>query len=378
MGAVTGIIINAQDLKHGYTCPTPNDAVPMTEEHPLVFRFGAFGDMVLITPMLRMLSERCGRGCDVIGTGAWCQDIFKHMPYVREVMTIPSRSTPYLLSPHKQKLARLLRERDYRYVWMLEQNKHSYKLAEKAGITDTVNANDIPRGVSENMAAHWCRMALESPEGFDHPSSEIELNSELFVSDEELEDCRSWLKSVDIDPQASITCIQPGNKKTTRAGRVDRQNNTKYWHQRCWAEVLDAITESCPEQQIIICGVPAERAMSLDIHALCRDKKRIYCAAGELPMRRLLALLSMSHSCISVDTGPAHAAAALDCDLTVLFAKADARLYSPVSTRSRVVPVYGRVEGTELLDTPESWAECHDISLITPEQVFNGWKDSGA
>jgi heptosyltransferase-2/heptosyltransferase-3 len=40
---------------------------------------------------------------------------------------------------------------------------------------------------------------------------------------------------------------------------------------------------------------------------------RVKAVADQLPLRRLFALLTRAHSMIRVDTGPAHAAAALGC-----------------------------------------------------------------
>jgi ADP-heptose:LPS heptosyltransferase len=56
---------------------------------------------------------------------------------------------------------------------------------------------------------------------------------------------------------------------------------------------------------------------------------------------RLLALIERAHSMISVDTGPAHAAAALDCPLTVMFANADQRWWRPRSRLGRVAVLGG-------------------------------------
>jgi heptosyltransferase-2/heptosyltransferase-3 len=113
--------------------------------------------------------------------------------------------------------------------------------------------------------------------------------------------------------------------------------------------------------------------MTLDIKALCSHQQQVYCVADELPLRRLLALLSLAHSCISVDTGPAHAAAALDCPLTVLFGQADARRYQPLSSTSKVVVIAGRNHAIELLDGESSWQQAHDIKLIPIDDVVQGW-----
>jgi ADP-heptose:LPS heptosyltransferase len=346
----------------------------MSNGHPLVVRFGAFGDMILITPLLKRLYKRCGLPSDVISSGNWNKYIFQHMPYVRNVYTIPSKRTPYLFSPEKRHLVKTLKAHEYPATWILENNQIAYKLIQRSGQKEVIGAVDFPRGTNEHSANQWLRMGNESTPDFAHPKDfSTELNSELFVTDQEVEECRHWLKSRAIDPESPLICIQAGNKKTMRPGRVNRSSNTKFWHERNWAALIDMIVRHNADANVLLCGVPAEHGMTLNIFNHCMDKTRVHCVADDLPIRRLFALLSIADSCISVDTGPAHAAAALDCNVTVLFAKADARLCAPISTQSQVIQITGRIPGTELLNTPESWSACHDISLIKPEQVFAGW-----
>jgi ADP-heptose:LPS heptosyltransferase len=68
---------------------------------------------------------------------------------------------------------------------------------------------------------------------------------------------------------------------------------------------------------------------------------------------------------ISVDTGPAHAAAALDCPLTVMFANADQRWWRPRSRLGRVSVLGGAAgEASRLLDVEVS-------------QVLEAWRALG-
>jgi ADP-heptose:LPS heptosyltransferase len=353
----------------------------MLNQHPLVCRFGAFGDMVLLTPLLRRLYHRCGKPVDVVAIGNWPAILFQHMPYVRYVHTLDSRKTPYLLSPGKRQLAKKLRDNPYQFVWICETQSVSYRIMKKAGIKQqkTINAIDSPAHTNEHYVKHWLRLANQSPTGFDFPVIEDDdssLNTELFVDDDEISECNKWLKSRGIEPSKPLICIQAGNKRTMRAGKVDRLSNTKYWHKNNWSKLIDEIILHLPGAQILFCGIPAEHGLALNIKELCVDQKQIHSLADDLPMRRLLALLSISHSCISVDTGPAHAAAALNCPLTVLFGKADHRIFRPISSESKVMILAGRKPEIELLDGKDSWADTHDINLIKTDDVFNAWLDS--
>ncbi len=342
----------------------------MPDNHPLVVRFGAFGDMVMLTPLLELLHRRSGLPCDVVGIGAWNEPLFRHLPSVREVLTVGSRTRPYLLDASQRRLVRTLREREYRFVWICETNSKSYRLLARAGLDreNCVNQLDLDPVEEEHYCAKWLRLGNQSPTGFDKPPLAVEdFDTGLCVLEEEIDECRRWLDSRGVDPAAPLICIQPGSKRTTRRGRADRPSNTKYWHESNWAGTIDAIGAEQPSARFILCGVEAEKDMCRAIAGLCQTREAVYNAAGDLPMRRLLALLSLAHSCISVDTGPAHAAAALNCPLVVLFGKADPERFRPVSADSPVRVLLGHDDGNGDAGP--------DIGLITRAQVLSAWQD---
>jgi ADP-heptose:LPS heptosyltransferase len=69
-------------------------------------------------------------------------------------------------------------------------------------------------------------------------------------------------------------------------------------------------------------------------------------AADDLPIPRLIALLSRAAGLVTVDSGPAHAAAAVGCPLVVLFGRASPALYRPWGTAGADVKVLtGRIDG---------------------------------
>jgi ADP-heptose:LPS heptosyltransferase len=339
----------------------------MPDNHPLVCRFGALGDMVLLTPMLRQLYQRSGLPCDIVGIGGANKILFTEMPWVRNVYSIDSRSAPYWFNRSQRELTTALRQAQHRFVWICETNRKSYRLLARAGITraNSINQLDLSSVSAEHYCDKWLRLGNLSPDGFDAaPMTILEPGTELFVSSAEIDECRDWLREHSIDADAPLLCIQAGSKRTTRRGQANRASNSKYWHEGNWAGVIDAAIEQLPGVQVMLCGVPAESDMCAAIKALCSNQDRVHNVADDLPLRRLLALLSIAHSCISVDTGPAHAAAALNCPLVVLFGKASPGRFRPVSLDSPVQVIQG------FADTS---ASAPGIGYITVQQAFAGW-----
>ena len=342
----------------------------MAEQHPLVCRFGAFGDMVLLTPLLRHLYRRSGLPCDLVAIGTWNHALFANMPYVRRIYTIASRSTPYWFNPAQRQLVADLRKAGHRHAWVCETDRRSYRLLARAGIDrhNSVCETDLPRVEQEHYCDKWLRLANLSPPGFEAPVLEAEpADTELFVNSDEIVECRYWLQQRRLDPEAPIVCIQAGSKRTMRRGRPDRSSNHKYWAPANWTAVIEGVLQRLPQAQVLLCGVPAEADMCADILAECSQTARVHIVADDLPMRRLLALLSIAHSCISVDTGPAHAAAALNCPLTVLFGTANPNRFRPVSAHSPVIVLQGRSSAAA--------DEGPHIGLISPERVLTAWSE---
>ena len=334
----------------------------MSDSHPLVCRFGAFGDMVMITPLLRQLYLRSGLPCDVLAIGGWNKLLFEQMPYVRNVFTIDSRSAPYWFNRSQRELVRTLKSNQHQFVWVCETSTKSYRLLARAGIGHGNSARqpELPTVRGEHYCAKWLRLGNLSPPGFEYPQQQVEtLNTELFVSEEEVQECCRWLQSRGLNPEAPLVCVQAGSKRTTRRGRADRGSNTKYWHEKNWAEVIDGVIGNLPDAQVLLCGVNAEIEMCHAIRSLCQVPDKVQSVADDLPLRRLLALLSLAHSCISVDTGPAHAAAAMNCPLVVLFGKASPNRFRPISRLSAVEVVQGHTDA--------------DMSHITVQQVLDRW-----
>ena len=352
----------------------------MKNIHPLVCRFGTLGDMIMITPLLKRLHERSGVPVDIITSGEWSKTLFDDMPYIRHVYTIRFGKTPYLLNKSHKKLVKLLKEHNYENTWICESDKKLIRLLNKGGITPdkSISSYTYPRLTNEHFVSHWLRLADMSPVDCDYQklNNKQAEDTELFITDYEIDVCTNWLGTRGINHRAPLICIQTGNKITTRIGDKKRTGNNKYWQEANWAKTIDIIIEKIPDAQILMCGFPSELALTLEIKSLCKKQSNVFSVADDLPLRKLMTLMSISHSCISVDTGPAHVAAAVSCPLTVLTGKTDVRVHSPKSSNSKVVVVAGRDHEIELKDGEEAWKTAHDMSLITVESVINGWKES--
>jgi len=113
-----------------------------------------------------------------------------------------------------------------------------------------------------------------------------------------------------------------------------------------------------PQALLLLRGAPRERLLL----GWIEQAARLRCVVpAEVPLPRLLALCTRAHSMVSVDTGPAHAAAALSLPLVVLFgAHAQAEWLPRSPSGSAVVGLGGPPESSRLDE-------------IAVERVFAAW-----
>lgn len=181
----------------------------------------------------------------------------------------------------------------------------------------------------------------------------------LFVNAADRADLDTWLRRYGL-AHKPLVLLQPGNKRTLKRGRAGQLGDDKAWPTERWVELVGELLARDPGVHIVLCGVPAERSV-LRVIADAAGSDRVLEAGSELPLRRLLALLERASGMISVDTGPAHAAAAMGCPLIVLYGASSPSQWLPRSpTGSAVVglggpPLRSRVAEISLHDVLAAW-----------------------
>jgi heptosyltransferase-2/heptosyltransferase-3 len=300
---------------------------------PLVMRCGAFGDMVLLTPLIRELAARFGTPVDLVSSGGWTRPLLAGQPGVGEIHLVRSRRRPYLISPDQWRLVRDLARRGPGPTWFLDPAGIGRRLLTRAGIGDEwiVDAESWPRRPSEHYLEWFWRVAAAAPAALaaspPPPATHAVPGCVLEVGEAGRRDVAAWLAARGLAGRRLLV-VQAGNKRTMRRGDRRRASNTKYWPEERWAAVLDAMAGRCPDHAILLLGVPSEHALNEEIRGRAHSAN-VFNAAADLPVPRLVALLERADAMVSVDTGPAHAAAAVGVPLVVLFGAADPALYRP-------------------------------------------------
>jgi heptosyltransferase-2/heptosyltransferase-3 len=120
-----------------------------------------------------------------------------------------------------------------------------------------------------------------------------------------------------------------------------RRLNTddKWWPLERWAALLHKIHEYRKDALIVLRGSSEEVSMLQEIRDVADLDAVVVSGQG---LRPLFALCESAHSMVSVDTGPAHVAAALSLPLAVLYGAESPRYWLPrTPSGSAVVGVGG-------------------------------------
>jgi len=356
--------------------------MPAPPVQPIVIWFGRVGDLILLSALLEVLHRRFGSPCHVIGAGSWPAQIYAAHNDVARVSCL-HRYTAWVFDPAWWRTLRALRARRADPVYVCETDPRKLArirrllrfsgteavrcvfLAPESSPGDTLDTA-LPH-TSKIAPTHWIDRLVSfgrlTPAAFNAadypwPAPPPRGAPLLTVSAAARAECAAWLERQGWG-ERTLILVQPGNRRTMRGRRLRvSAADDKAWPLERWAALLHRIHARLPQAVIVLCGAPRE---SLLLEWIAAGAQLPAVAAAELPLPRLLALCARAHSMISVDTGPAHAAAALGLPLVVLFGAHSQQQWLPRSPTGSPVSGVGGPPQSNRLDQ------------ISVEAVFAAW-----
>lgn len=335
---------------------------------PIVIRLGSFGDMLNLSALLHFLHRRYGRPCVVVGSGPWNQPVYLDNPDVERVWVL-HRYLPFLLSPVGWRLLAALRHSRPAPVYVCDDDKRLprvRRVLRLSGIDPRrcVFIEKAPRQ-GEHHLDRLLRFGQQTPaalraESYPLPGATPAYAHLPRVRDGERAALAEWLAARGWAGRPLIL-VQPGNRRTmsTRRARHRRLNrDDKAWPAQRWIELFHRIHARTPQALIVLCGARQEVPMLRQLRAAAQLDAVV---VASLALRPLFALCEAAHSMISIDTGPAHAAAALGLPLVVLFGGQPQSRWLPRSAAGAPVIALG---GPPLSS---------HVERIPVEAVFEAW-----
>jgi len=339
---------------------------PAAQQPPLVMRFGAFGDMVLLTILLRHLYERFGKPVDLISSGTWTRPLLENQPWLGRLYVIRSRRTPYCLSLDQQRLVAWLRQRTAGPTWFCDRDL-GIDLLERGGIPHEYifDTRNFEWSLDESVADRYIRVGNAAPAGLvgqlPPPRPASSRAAKLFLGEAARAEADAWLIKRGLGGRPYIV-VHPGCRHIARRAVRSRVSTDKYWPENRWSRVIRSLRDLRPDHALMLTGTRAEGQFNAAI-AKASGVDDIYNVADQLPVSTLLPFLERAHSMISVDTGPAHAAAALGTPTIALYGTASSVVFRPGGATTHAAALTGSVDGIQ------------NILGISAEAVTAAWLD---
>jgi Glycosyltransferase family 9 (heptosyltransferase) len=339
-----------------------------------VFFFARLGDMVMVTRMLNLLHQRYGQPCQVIGTGSWTTTAYLGNPDVAQVWAF-HRHLPFVLDAAWRPVRRALRASAPGPIYVCEKHYRQLprirRMLRLSGVDPgrCVFLTEVPfrRPVqpTDHLVDRMVKLGARTPASLaaeDYPApAEAALDGpRLHVLEEERAERAAWLRSQTLLGRELIV-IQPGNHRTMgpRRARWRRLNtDDKWWPLERWAELLQRIQRARPEAVIVLRGAQEEVPM---LHEIRSATKLASVVVVGTTLRQLYALCDAAGSMISVDSGPAHAAAALSVPLVVLYGAESPLYWLPRSPSGSPVVAVGGPPLSQRVDQ------------LSVDAVFDAW-----
>jgi ADP-heptose:LPS heptosyltransferase len=315
----------------------------------LVVRAGALGDTLMATPVLPALAERHpAAAIDVLASAAAAPLLANH-PRLDRVLALRWRNLPYAISWEKRTLVRRLRDASYDLAIVLEQAAHYVDLVRRARPREIAGFHQTPFDPALSSAANNLRAA-----GFDDWASRS-LAPEIFLEERDREEARVILGRSHDRPlrdngRPYLVGLHSGYGPIGRSKR-NQDVRLRGWKLENFIEVgrqlaargttivLTGSAEDRPAVERIARGLPAGSFVD---------------AAGRLSVRGLGAAIAMMDAFVSVDSGPAHVAAAVGTPLVVLWGPGILEQTRPI----------GRLAPVIVLRHPPPCAPCYGTPLM--------------
>ena len=323
----------------------------------------------MLTALLHFLHRRYHKPCQIIGAGSWNAAVYQGNPDVSQVWSF-DRHLPFPLSIKWLRVVRALRRSAPGPIYVCERHYRQLprirRMLAFSGIDPArcVFIADEPGSGDAHSVDRLVRLGARTPAALreaDYPLPAAPLWApRLRVLNSERAERDAWINARGWSGRQLIM-VQPGNHRSMsrRRGRWHRlSTDDKAWPNERWVELLHKVHARMPNALIVLRGSQEETPM-LDRIQTATGLEAVVVAG--LGLRQLFAVCESAHSMISVDTGPAHAAAALGLPLVVMYGAESQRYWLPRSpSGSPVIGVGGPPDSVR-------------VDQIPVDAVFDAW-----
>jgi heptosyltransferase-2 len=311
------------------------------------------GDALMAQPALRLIARRPEDKIVALAP-SWVAPVLRAMPEVDRVLETDLRHGKMQLRA-RFALAQTVRSMRFEKVFILPNSLKSRLIPWLAGVPKRIGYRGEARGALLTLAPPDPDQSLPMSERYRRlvdPGAPDSGAPRLLVSPQSSIEA---LAKFAISPSFPIIAICPGAEF----------GPAKRWPAHHYARLAEQLHAQDETAQLLVLGGSGDRQVAQAIASTSRAPLRVL--AGATSLEEVMAIIAVSSSVVSNDSGLMHIAAALGRPQVAIFGSSDPRHTPPASARAQVVwlhldcsPCFARV-------CPLGHLNC--LNQIEPDQV---------
>lgn len=311
----------------------------------LIVRIGAIGDVLMATPLISAL--RMAFPDSYIGflTSHYAVSVLQHNREIDTIYSLKYRKLPYLISMEKQRIVREIKKIKWDAIFLLESNPifasfvSRFKADAIYGFNGQINGY-LTDGITFSPDSHVISNFLKLGALLGRELKEFPMS--LPWSNDSADMVRRLLDRLPLNTQkvAIHTGFGPARKRTV---------GIRSWPIERFRETIARLHKET-QASFVLTGTTKE----FEINEIIRNglKIPILNLAGQTTIPELGALLKEMNLVISIDSSPAHIAAAVGTPLIVLWGPAIETHTRPISINSPVIVINKHLPCSPCYETP--------------------------
>ncbi len=300
----------------------------------IVNPFG-LGDCLFLSPVFRALKEQGKVEKTVLLVGSRTEELFKHHPFVDEVIPIDRdwlrSQNPWKKFQHLRELTgRLKREKFDALIDVSMSREYAFLAQFFLGIPKRVGFDYHRRGIflTDRLAIpegyRWKHVMeyyrdLLGPLGIEPKTRK----PEIFLSAHEIREAAELLAGRGVKSSEPFAVLVPGGGESW-----GRDARFKRWPAEHFAGLIRKLEKELPSRHVVILGSLGERPLGETLTANLPGFEVVNWM-GERTLRESLSVLSLAACVFTNDGGLCHAARALERPTAAIFGPVDPGVYGP-------------------------------------------------
>jgi len=309
----------------GMNRPRRGGLAPERIARILVVRLDHIGDVIMTTPVLRLLKERYPEGMVTCLVASWGKAVVENNPYLDELLIYdapwwkksrPEGGAAGLVNQGRELLGLLAGLRRRRFDLLVDPRgdlRHLFFFGYLGGIGHILSYDRT--GGRYLLAAdtvfeegrHEIDKAVHLLAPLGVATKGARPRVEIYPAALQEEWAEQFLRHGDLLGRP-LFIFAPGARK-----------NLKRWPERNFAELADWLLRRCPEGVIVLAGAPWDREVAAAVVRHSRRQEGIIDITGQPDIASLFALMKRSRLIVANDGPIAHLSSALDVPAVALF-----------------------------------------------------------